>query len=357
MIQVTRTYLPDKEKYLNYVNEIWERGWITNNGPLVLKLEENLKGYLNVKNFYYLNNGTIALQIAIKALNITKEIITTPFSYVATTNAIIWENCKPVFIDINSSDYNIDTAQIENQITENTEAILATHVFGNPCNVYEIGLIAKKYNLKVIYDGAHAFGVIYKKKSLLSYGDISTCSFHATKIFHTAEGGAIICNNASLNEKVYLMRQFGHIGDEYFSLGINGKASELHAAMGLCLLEDLDQIFNLRKKVIEFYNNHLNLKKLAFPVALESTENNYAYYPIVFPSETILNTVIEELNKEDIFPRRYFYPSLNKLPFLDEQVKCPVSESISSRILCLPLSTDLTEEQLLKIIKIINKIL
>jgi|SRR5690348_164759 len=357
MIQVTRTYLPDKERYLNYLNEIWESGWITNNGPLVLKLEENLRSILKVKNLYYLNNGTIALQIAIKALNITKEIITTPFSYVATTNAIIWENCKPVFVDINSSDYNIDIAQIENRISENTEAILATHVFGNPCNVHEIGSIAKKYNLKVIYDAAHAFGVTYNKKSLLSYGDISACSFHATKLFHTAEGGAIICNDTELNKKVYLMRQFGHIGDEYFSVGINGKASELHAAMGLCLLEDLDHIFDSRKKVIEFYNNHLNIKKVGLPIPLQSTENNYAYYPIVFPSEGILNTVNEQLNKENIFPRRYFYPSLNKLPFLDEQMKCPVSESISSRILCLPLSTYLTEEQLLKIIKIINKIL
>ena len=355
MIQVTQTYLPDQEKYINYLNEIWKSGWITNNGPLVLQLEDELKDYLSLKNFNFCNNGTIALQIALKALNITKEVITTPFSYVATTNAIIWENCKPVFVDINDNDFNIDTKLIESHITENTEAILATHVFGNPCDVQKIEAIATKHNLKVIYDAAHAFGVKYLGKSLLSYGDITTCSFHATKIFHTVEGGAIICKSEAVNEKVYLMRQFGHIGDQYFIAGINGKSSEMHAAMGLCVLEDMDKIFKLRKHVIKYYNDHLNLSKLKIPFPLPGTINNDAYYPVVFESEEILLQVMASLKENDIVPRRYFYPSLNNLPFLNEHFDCPVSESISKRILCLPLSTYLKNDELEIIINVTNQ--
>jgi dTDP-4-amino-4,6-dideoxygalactose transaminase len=354
MIQVTQTYLPEQEKYNNYLKEIWESGWLTNNGPMVLKLEDRLKQYLNIKNFNYCNNGTIALQIALKALNISKEVITTPFSYVATTNVILWENCKPVFVDINDTDFNIDTKQIEKHITANTEAILATHVFGNPCNIHEIEIIAKKYNLKVIYDAAHAFGVRYNNESLLSYGDISTCSFHATKIFHTGEGGAVICKNDEVNRKVYLMRQFGHIWDEYLSIGINGKASELHAAMGLCVLDDMRHIIERRKWVTVFYNERLNFSKLQVPSALPGTEYNYAYYPIVFSDEKTLLRVNRILHNEGIFPRRYFYPSLNNLPYLPGHSGSPVSESISSRILCLPLSTYLVEEELCKIISLTN---
>jgi dTDP-4-amino-4,6-dideoxygalactose transaminase len=354
MIQVTETYLPDQERYNTYLKEIWETGWVTNNGPMLLKLEDRLKQYLNIKSLNYCNNGTTALQIALKALDITREVITTPFSYVATTNVLLWENCSPVFVDINNKDFNIDTKQIENYITENTQAILATHVFGNPCNIFEIEAIAKKYNLKVIYDGAHAFGVKYHNQSLLSYGDISTCSFHATKIFHTIEGGAIISKNDQVNRKIYLMRQFGHIWDEYFCMGINGKASEFHSAMGLCVLDDMKHITERRKWVSTYYNEHLNFSKLQVPSALSGTEYNYAYYPIVFSDEKSLLKVNNKLRKENIFPRRYFYPSLNTLPYLHENVVRLTSESISSRILCLPLSTYLVEKELFKIVSLIN---
>jgi len=354
MIQVTQTYLPEREKYDTYLNEIWNTGWLTNNGPMVLKLEDRLRQYLDIKNLNYCNNGTIALQIALKALNISKEVITTPFSYVATTNVILWENCKPVFVDINDTDFNIDAKKIESCITENTEAILATHVFGNPCDIYEIERIAKKNNLKVIYDAAHAFGVKYNNQSLFSHGDISTCSFHATKVFHTVEGGAIICKNDEVNRKVYLMRQFGHMYDEYFSIGINGKASDFHAAMGLCVLDDMQHIRDRRSWVTAYYNERLNFSKLQVPLALPGTEYNYAYYPVVFSDEKTLLRVSGALNKEGIFPRRYFYPSLNNLPFLPERTASPVSESISSRIVCLPLSTYLVEEELDKIISITN---
>ena len=355
MIHVTQTYLPDQEKYITYLKKIWESGWITNNGPTVLMLEDKLKKFLNVPNFNYCNNGTIALQIALKALKITKEVITTPFSYVATTNAILWENCKPIFVDINDADFNIDVSKIESQITDNTEAILITHVFGNPCDVEGIEVIAGRHNLKVIYDAAHAFGIEYKNKSLLSFGDISTCSFHATKIFHTIEGGAIICKDDSINQKIYLMRQFGHIGDEYFLAGINGKASEMHAAMGLCVLEDIEKIFELRKQVIGYYNTHLNLAELETPTPLPGTSNNYAYYPVVFKTEDILIKVMQSLAERNIIPRRYFYPSLNSLPFLNEYINCPVSENISKKILCLPLSTYLLNNQLELITNTINQ--
>ena len=354
MIHVTRTYLPEKEKYYACLNEIWKTGWLTNNGPMVLKLEDRLKEYLNIKNLHYCNNGTIALQIALKALNISKEVITTPFSYVATTNVILWENCTPVFVDINDNDFNIDAKKIESQITENTEAILATHVFGNPCDVHEIERIAKKNNLKVVYDAAHAFGVRYNNESLFSHGDISTCSFHATKIFHTVEGGAIICKDHDVNRKAYLMRQFGHLYDDYFSVGINGKASDIHAAMGLCVLDDMHHIRERRKWATMYYNERLNFSKLQAPAALPGTDYNYAYYPVVFSDEKTLLKVSGALNREGIFPRRYFYPSLNNLAFLPRHSASPVSESISSRIACLPLSTYLVEEELDKIIFITN---
>lgn len=355
MIHVTQTYLPDQEKYQKYLSKIWESGWITNNGQMVLELEARLRKHTGVAHFAYCNNGTIALQIALKALNITKEVITTPFSYVATTNAILWENCRPVFVDINESDFNIDVSKIEKQITKDTQAILVTHVFGNPCDVDEIERIANKHKLKIIYDAAHAFGVFYNNKSLVSHGDISTCSFHATKIFHTVEGGAIICKDEAIFEKVFLMRQFGHIGNDYYLAGINGKCSEFHAAMGLCVLEDMDIILNRRKAVIEYYNLHLNRSALQRPVPLAGTSDNFAYYAVVFQHEDILNKVMNALQENSINPRRYFYPSLNELPFLPDHPNCPTSESISKRILCLPLSTYLTEDQLKLICETINQ--
>jgi dTDP-4-amino-4,6-dideoxygalactose transaminase len=354
MIHVTQTYMPDRQKYNERLDGIWDRGWLTNSGPLVMELEEKLKEYLGLSGFYFCNNGTIVLQMALKALNITGEVITTPFSYVATTGALLWENCTPVFADINATDFNIDVQSIKDKITPQTEAILATHVFGNPCNVKEIEQLATAHGLKVIYDAAHAFGVSYEGSSLLSYGDISTCSFHATKIFHTGEGGAIICKDPEVNRAIYLMRQFGHVGNDYFSIGINGKSSELHAAMGLCVLEDMGHILERRAWVTAYYNAHLDLSAMQVPVPLAGSEGNYAYYPVVFSSETLLQKVMAALNRVDIFPRRYFYPSLNNLPYLDKQVVCPVSDDISSRILCLPLSTYLSENELDGIISIIN---
>jgi len=232
MIPVTKSFLPPIEEYQAFVQRAFNNQWLTNRGELVVELERKLKDYLGVNNIIITNNGTVPLQISLKVLANSGEIITTPFSYIATTSSIIWEGCKPVFVDIDPEYLTIDDNKIEQAITANTTAILATHVFGNPCNIEAIEAIAKKYQLKVIYDAAHSFGVEYKGRSVFNYGDVSTCSFHATKLFHTAEGGAMFCNDSELHHKLYYSHNFGHNGPlDFFGLGINGKISELQAAM------------------------------------------------------------------------------------------------------------------------------
>ena len=289
--------------------------------------------------------------MALKALGITKEVITTPFSYVATTNVIIWEGCKPVFVDIDAKTFCIDADKIEAAITEDTQAILATHVYGIPCDVEKIEAIAKKYNLKVIYDGAHAFACEYKGKSLLSYGDVSTCSFHATKLFHTVEGGCIIAHDEAIAKQLYLFRQFGHIYDDYLSIGINAKNSEFHAAMGLCVLPEMEHIIAGRKSITAQYDAALSAF-IQRPVMSNELVYNYGYYPVVFEREEQMMLVIENLKEKNISGRRYFYPSLNELPYLQKQ-SCSVSEDISRRILCLPIYYGLEEKTIALIIKCI----
>lgn len=356
MITVTRPFLPPIEEYNEFLNGIWERQWLTNNGPNVQALEQQLKDYLGVKHLLYVNNGTIALQIAIKALGRQGEIITTPFSYVATTNVILWEGCTPVFADIKPSDYNIDPDKIRPLINKNTVAIMATHVYGNPCDVEEIEKIAGEFGLKVIYDGAHAFGGRYKNRSVLSYGDISTCSFHATKLYHTIEGGAIITNDDKLADQMTLYRQFGHVGDEHFSMGINGKSSEFHAAMGLCLLPRMEQFIENRKATAELYDQQLAGLSLKTPKSLPDAEYNYSYYPVVFDSEEKMLKVKSFLEKNDVITRRYFYPSLNDLPQFKGE-PCPVSESVSVRVLALPFYYQMEEKDVRMICDSIKKAL
>ena len=357
MINVTKTFLPPLEEYVKYLEGIWERSHLTNHGPLVNELEQNLKKYLKVKHLFYVNNGTIALQIAIKALEITGEVITTPFSYVATTSSLVWENCIPVFVDINESDFTIDAAKIEAAITPNTRAILATHVYGIPCNLEEIKKIADKHKLKVIYDAAHAFGVLYKNASVLNFGDISTLSFHATKLFHTVEGGAIITNDDDLAHRIGYMRNFGHKGhEEFWGLGINGKSSEVHAAMGLCVLPKIESLILARKERTQLY--HSLLKELDVKLYFESPDItwNFAYFPILFKSESLLLAVRDALNALYIYPRRYFYPVLSSLNYVRSS-STPIAESISKRILCLPLYFDLPIEDIERICAVIKDIL
>ncbi|PWJ59292.1 dTDP-4-amino-4,6-dideoxygalactose transaminase [Dyadobacter jejuensis] len=355
MINVTKTFLPDQEQYLEYVRGIWERGYLTNNGPLLQELESQLKSYLGVDHLYFCSNGTIVLQIAIKALELEGEIITTPFSYCATSNAILWENCLPVFVDIDANTFNIDPAKIEASITDKTTAILATHVYGNPCDVEAIEQIAQKHQLRVIYDAAHAFGVSYKGRSLLSFGDISTCSFHATKVFHTIEGGALISNHPELDKKLHLLRAFGHQGDEvYLYAGINGKNSEFHAAMGLCNLPQVRSIIEARAQIFDWYHEGLDWEHMSRPQLMDDVEYNYAYYPVVLPSEEKLKGVMKALAAQEIIPRRYFYPSLNTLSFMPQRFDCPISEDISLRVMCLPLYVGLPQEDVKRICNIIN---
>jgi len=327
-----------------YISKIWKNSWLTNDGELLRELEQKLEAYLGVKHCVVVSNGTIALQLAIKALGIRKEIITTPYSYVATTNSILWENCNPVFVDINDRNFVIDATLIEKSITEKTEAILATHCYGIPCDTKRINEIASKYNLKVIYDAAHSFKVENNGASILNEGNLSTLSFHATKLFHTVEGGAIICHDDVMADKIRLMRSFGHIGDEYYSLGINGKNSEFHAAMGLSVLPHVQELIEIRKELVNRYNLHLRNVNLFNSALYEDYQHNYSYYPFVVESEEKLIDLIQYLNENSIFPRRYFFPSLNILPH-HKGVSCPVSESISRRVICLPLHHELLIDQ------------
>jgi dTDP-4-amino-4,6-dideoxygalactose transaminase len=323
---------------------------------LVLELEKKISEYLALQQskMIIMNNGTIPLQIALKLLGKGGEIITTPFSYVATTAAIVWENCIPVFVDIHPDYLTIDETKIEAAITDKTTCILATHVFGNPCNIEVIEAIAKKHNLKVIYDAAHCFGVTYKGKSIFEYGDISTCSFHATKLFHTGEGGALFTKDPELFHKCFYSHTFGHLGPlDYHGVGINGKISELQAAMGLTVLPHMELIIEERKKVVDFYLTNLNFGKIRSFQLEENTNWNYSYYPLIFESEDILIQVEQILNSKDIYPRRYFYPSLNKIEYTNGD-KMPFSESIAERIICLPLYLGLTEKDLEEIVNLIN---
>lgn len=354
MIPVTKTFLPPQEEYQAILKKAWDKGWITNRGDLVKELEEKLKSYLKVSHVIAMTNGTLPLQIAIKALELKGEIITTPFSYVATTSSIVWEGCKPVFVDIHPEYLTIDETKIEEAITPRTTAILATHVFGNPCNVEAIEKIAKRHGLKVIYDAAHCFGVKYKGRSIFEYGDISTCSFHATKLFHTGEGGAIFTRNEELHRKLFFHHNFGHKGqEEFYGLGINAKMSELQAAMGLTVFPYLEKIMKGRKKTVEFYEGFLSGTGIETIKIREETSWNYSYYPVIFKSEERLIKVREELNKEGFYPRRYFYPSLNGLHYLESR-KMPVSESVSKRILCLPLFYEISSKSLIEILNKIN---
>jgi len=340
MIPVTKPFLPPFEEYQELLRGVWERNHLTNNGPLVKELEIKVAEYLGVPSMQYVTNGTIALQLAIKALDLKGEIITTPFSYVATTSTIVWEGCTPVFVDIDPHTFNIDPNLIEAAITPRTSAILATHVFGNPCDVEAIQAIAEKHNLKVIYDGAHAFGTKYKGESIFKWGDISTCSFHATKLFHTIEGGAVFSHDSSLVKKIASLRNFGHQGYEHFDgVGINGKNSEFHAAMGLLNLKHVENIVQLRKALSDHYQQQL-AGRFSLLQWSESTDFNFAYFPVLFESEKEMLEVKLALEAKEIFPRRYFYPSLTQLPYVTP-LQCEVADSMSPRILCLPLYYDL----------------
>ncbi|QQV02134.1 MULTISPECIES: DegT/DnrJ/EryC1/StrS family aminotransferase [Chryseobacterium] len=357
MIPVTKPFLPPQKEYLEYIDNIWKRQWLTNMGPLASQLEMELKDYLKVQHLLFVTNGTVAIQMAIKALDIKGEIITTPFSFIATTSSIVWEGCTPVFVDIDDQSLCIDAKKIEEAITEKTTAILATHVYGNPCDVEAIEGIAKKHNLKVIYDAAHAFGVEVNGKSIFEYGDISTCSLHATKLYHSIEGGILITKNPDLLKKLAYIRNFGISGfDSFAELGLNGKNSEFHAAMGLVNLKYISEIFQKRKSLADLYDEKLRNLNAVKPVWHSNANNNNAYYPVVLESEELLLKIKSEMDKQEIFTRRYFYPSLaSALPYLPK-VELPVTEDTAKRVLCLPFYHDLTFAEVELIARIMLRI-
>jgi dTDP-4-amino-4,6-dideoxygalactose transaminase len=357
MITVTRTFMPPLEDYVEQLQRIWSSGQLTNNGEAAISLNSAVSSYLGVQNLELMANGTLALQLAIRALELEGEIITTPFSYVATTNAILWEGCQPVFVDIDQNSLCIDPDLIEGAITKNTCGILATHVYGYPCAVEKIEAIARKHGLKVIYDAAHAFGAKLHGRSLATFGDCSTLSFHATKLFHSAEGGAVVAADAEIAKKLFLLSRFGHLGeDNYLSLGINAKMSELHAAMGLVMLPRVDEIIAERQKCSQWYDHYLQDCKLSRPKPSEGLQYNYAYYPVIFRSPQHMNKARTMLLENGISPRRYFHPALNTLPFLNQtqRYSCPIAESMAERVLSLPLFVGLSQNTIRNIAGILS---
>ncbi len=353
-IQVVKPYLPDVDKYKKYIDEIYKNCQLTNNGVLVQELEKRLEEYLGVKNVVLVANGTLALSVAYQALNIQGEVVTTPFSFVATTSSLVSGGLVPVFSDIDPETLNIDPELIVSKITERTSAILPVHIFGNACKIEKIQEIANDYNLKIIYDAAQAFDVEYKGRSILNYGDISILSLHATKIFHTIEGGALIINDDSLVEKVRRIINFGYdTSGEILNIGINAKMNEFEAAMGLCTLDDLAKTKKKRKRIYNLYSQQLRGLCL-LPHWNKHATKNYGYFPILLKNNKQLLRVQNALNDNQIYPRRYFYPSLDLLPYVKKFQICENSQCISERILCLPLYDSLTLKEAQRIINIVK---
>lgn len=352
-IYVTKAFVPPLEEYTTQLRRIWASGQLTNQGPLALELEKLLAERLGVPHCLFMANGTLAIQLAIRALGVKGRVITTPYSYVATVSSILWEHCEPVFVDIDPATTCIDPDAVERALKKGgAAAILATHVYGLPCDVERLAELGRRFNAKVIYDAAHAFDAIYKGEQLLAYGDMATCSFHATKLFHTGEGGCVIAHTDQDAAQLRLLRSFGHIGDEHFQLGINAKASELNAAMGLTVLPHVERLKRERGQVVARYNEGLANAPVTRPQAPEGWTTNHAYYPVIFRSGQAMQRVKSALEAEQIFPRRYFYPSLDALPYVQGDA-CPVSRSVADRVLCLPLYPGLGQNDVDKIANVI----
>jgi dTDP-4-amino-4,6-dideoxygalactose transaminase len=344
MITVTKPDLPPIKRYMEYLEKIWSNCWLTNNGEFVQLLTKKLEDYLKIKNLVLMANGTLTLQAALKALNIKGEVITTPFTFAATTNVLLWEGLTPVFADIDPETYNIDPADVEKKITDETTAILAVHVYGNPCYVNQLEEIAKRYNLKIIYDAAHAFAVEYDNNPITNFGDISSLSFHATKVFNTIEGGAVIVNDLEIFKKMVLLRNHGIKSEEEVVLpGTNAKMNEFEAAMGLCNLDLFENTLNLRRKVYERYIKQLSCSSVSFQKIIAS-KYNYSYMPVLFDSEEQRDTIYSVLLNNGINSRKYFFPLTVNFDYfkkagvnLVEKYNLVNANSVANRVLCLPL--------------------
>jgi dTDP-4-amino-4,6-dideoxygalactose transaminase len=354
MIPPNKTYLPPREEYQSYLEDIWKSGWVTNDGQMLRTLEARLTEFLGADHVRLVANGTLALQLAIRVLELEGEVITTPFSYVATTGALLWEHCEPVFVDIDPHTFNLDAGGVEDAITPDTCALLPTHVFGVPCDVQALRTIADQHGLRVVYDGAHAFGTERDGRSLLLRGDLTATSFHATKLFHTVEGGALVTDDPDLAEQIDLLRAFGHRENDHFRNGINAKNSELHAAMGLCLLPRMEAFIEQRRALYAMYREHLQHLPLTFQHIPEKDTYNYAYFPVLFPSHACMMTVKERLARREIYARRYFWPALNRLPYV-EAPPCPVAERVAARILCLSFFQEITAAQVRQVAAAIDE--
>ncbi|MEI6853274.1 MAG: DegT/DnrJ/EryC1/StrS family aminotransferase [Bacteroidota bacterium] len=363
-IFVTRPYLPPLEEFIPYLEEIWGSRTLTNNGPFHQQLEQQLCDYLGVKYISLFSNGTLALITALHALQIKGEVITTPFSFVATTHSLWWNNISPVFVDIEPETYNIDPVQIEKAITTRTAAILPVHVYGTPCQIDKIQAIARKYNLKVIYDAAHAFGVKINGNSVMNFGDLSILSFHATKVFNTFEGGAIVCHDPQMKRHIDDLKNFG-FRDEVTVVtpGINAKMNEFQAALGLLQLKYLHEIIAKRRAITTLYYDQMHGIPGIYLLPLsDSVSNNYSYLPVLIKENEYgksRDMLFEELKRFDIFGRRYFYPLISQFPIYQglssaKKNKMPVAERISQQVICLPIYPDLDTKIIEKIVTIIK---
>lgn len=360
---VTQPFLPPLEEFMPYLEKIWANKILTNNGPFHQQLERELCDYLGVEHIALFTNGTIALVTALQSLRITGEVITTPYSFVATSHSLLWNGIKPVFVDIEPDSLNIDPKKIEAAITPQTTAILAVHCYGHPCNVDAIQRIADTYNLKVIYDAAHAFGVKCHCGSVLKHGDLSVLSLHATKVFNTFEGGAIICPDLKTKIRIDQLKNFGHVGEtNVVATGINGKMSEFNAALGLLQLKYIDKAIQKRKEIDNAYRKGLAGIKGVHCVG-DSGEliANYAYFPILIGSEYPLDRdgLYEKMKENGVHPRRYFYPLISEFPMYrglpsSYRDNLPVANQVASQVLSLPIYPDLSLEKVDEICRFIR---
>ena len=361
-ILVTQTSMPPYEEYIEEIKDIWESHWLTNMGPKHNLLESKLKKYLTVDNISLFTNGHNALELCLQALNLSGEVITTPFTFASTTHAIVRNGLMPVFCDINPLDYTIDVTKIERLITDKTTAIVPVHVYGHVCNIEEINRIAKKYGLKVIYDAAHVFGVRYKGIGIGNFGDASMFSFHATKVYHTIEGGAICYHDDELGHELYKLRDFGIKDAETIDgIGSNAKMNEFVAAMGLCTLRHVDEEIAKRKKVVECYRTHLGgIDGIQLPPIQENVESNYAYFPIVIDEKkfgSTRNEIFETLAENNIHARKYFYPltsAFDAYHGIYNVNETPIALYVSKRVLTIPLYSDLEIEDVERVSNIIR---
>jgi len=363
-IFVTQPSLPDLAEFIPYLQKIWDSKWLTNNGPFHQKFENKLADFLGVKYVSLFTNGTLALITALQVLRITGEVITTPFSFVATTHSLCWNNIKPIFVDIEPEYYNLDPEKIERAITSKTTAILPVHVYGNPCNVKRIQEIADEYSLKLIYDSAHAFGVEVNNKSILTFGDLSILSFHATKVFHTFEGGAIVCHDENMKQKIDFLKNFGFEDEtSVVAPGINAKMNEFQAALGLVQLNHIDEEIAKRKRITNYYRKKLkDTPGIRFLQDSPKVKQNYSYMPIFIDEKNFgksRDALYKSLKKNNIFTRRYFYPLISNFePYKNYESSkfenLPIANKIAEQVLCLPICADLNFSQIDRIIAIIK---